>query len=113
MGGPSANVGSSANLGVLVFKASLLCYLGAPSAKEGSSAKYELTSKFTLASQRSFHITYERPIKWSYPKLLNCIEKIRNRNVQKLDIPEKFWKQDLQSSFLLLHLILNHIVIVL
>ena len=31
-------------------------FMGGPSAKEGSSAKYEHTSKFTLASQRSFHI---------------------------------------------------------
>ena len=36
--------------------------MGGPSAKEGLSAKYEHTSKFTLASQRSFHITYERPM---------------------------------------------------
>ena len=36
--------------------------MGDPLAKEGSSAKYEHASKFTLASQRSFHITYERPM---------------------------------------------------
>ena len=35
---------------------------GGPLAEVGSSAKYEHTSKFTLASQRSFRITYERPI---------------------------------------------------
>ena len=36
--------------------------MGAPSAKEGSSAKYEHTSKFTLASQKVFlYILYERP----------------------------------------------------
>ena len=32
----------------------MLDSLGAPLAKEGSSANYEHTSKFTLASQRSF-----------------------------------------------------------
>ena len=37
--GPSAKVGSSANFGVLVFKASLLDYPGGPSAKVCSSAK--------------------------------------------------------------------------
>ena len=40
-----------------------MIHQGSPLAKEGTSAKYEHTSKFTLASQRSFHITYERPIK--------------------------------------------------
>ena len=34
-----AKVGSSANLGVLVFKASILDSLGGPSAKVGLSAK--------------------------------------------------------------------------
>ena len=35
--------------------------MGSPSAKEGSSAKYEHTSKFTLASQKVFlYILYER-----------------------------------------------------
>ena len=34
---------------------------GVPSAEEGSSVKFELTSKFTPASQRSFHITFKRP----------------------------------------------------
>ena len=62
LGGPSAKVSSSAKFGVVVFKASMLNSLGSPSAKEGSFAKYELASKFTLASQRSFHITYKRPI---------------------------------------------------
>ena len=38
--------------------------MGGPSAKEGSSAKYEHTSKFTLASQKVFlYILYERPNK--------------------------------------------------
>ena len=36
--------------------------MGGQWAKEGSSAKYEHTSKFTPASQRSVRITYERPI---------------------------------------------------
>ena len=74
MGGPSAKVCSSAKFCVLVFKASLLDYLGGPSAKvclsakfwctgiqgiyalfiggplakEGSSDKYEHTSKLLL-----------------------------------------------------------------
>ena len=87
LGGPLAKVGSSLNFGILVFKASLLYSLGvhlpkyvhlpsfvyqysrlyallmgSPSAKEGSSAKYEHTSKFTLASQKVFlYILYERP----------------------------------------------------
>ena len=63
LGGSSANVGSSANFCVPVFKASMLYYFGGPLAKEGSSAKYEHTSKFTLASQNSIRITYEIPIK--------------------------------------------------
>ena len=67
-GGPSAKVGSSAMFGVVVFKASILDSLGDPSAKEGSYAKYEHTSKFTLASQRFFHITYERPIRATKPR---------------------------------------------
>ena len=62
MGGPLAKVGLSAKFGVAVFKVSILDSPGGLLAKEGLSAKYELTSKFTLASQRSFHITYERPI---------------------------------------------------
>ena len=37
-------------------------FMGGPLAKEGSSAKYEHTSKFTPASQRSFRITFERPM---------------------------------------------------
>ena len=64
MGGPSAKVGLSAKFGVVVFKASILDSLGGPSAKEGLSAKYEHPSKFTLAIQRSFCITYKRPITW-------------------------------------------------
>ena len=48
MGGPLAKVGLSANFGVLVFKASLLNYLGHPSAKVCLSAKYEHTSKLLL-----------------------------------------------------------------
>ena len=47
LGGPSAKVGSSAKLGVPVFKASLLDYPGGPSAKVCSSAKYEHTSSIT------------------------------------------------------------------
>ena len=36
--------------------------MGGPLAKEGSSAKYEHTSKFTLASQKVFlYIVYKRP----------------------------------------------------
>ena len=92
LGGPLAKVGSSAKLCVLVFKASMLYLWGVDQPKEvhlpstslasrwgvhqqkkvhllgggpsaeGLSAKFELTSKFTLASQRSFCITYERPI---------------------------------------------------
>ena len=39
--------------------------MGGPSAKEGSSAKYKHTSKFTLASQKDFsYILYDRPNKW-------------------------------------------------
>ena len=57
-----AKVGSSAKFGIVVIKASILNSLGGPLAKEGLSAKYEHTSKFTLASQRSFRITYKRPI---------------------------------------------------
>ena len=40
LGGPLAKEGSSAKLGVLVFKASLLWYLGAPSTKVGLSSKF-------------------------------------------------------------------------
>ena len=36
--------------------------MGSPSVKEGLSAKYEHTSKFTLASQKVFsYILYKRP----------------------------------------------------
>ena len=45
--------GSSVKFGVAVLKASIFNSLGVPSAKEGLSAKYEHTSKFTLASQCS------------------------------------------------------------
>ena len=81
LGGPLAKVGSSAKFGVVVCKSSIfnslgggsisqsrficqvLCsgmqgiysrFTGGPSVKEGSSANYEHTSKFTLASHRSF-----------------------------------------------------------
>ena len=40
MGGPSAKVGSSAKFGVVVFKASLLYYLGGAFGKVVLSAKY-------------------------------------------------------------------------
>ena len=40
---------SKFTIAVLVFKASMLYYLGGPSAKEGLSAKYEHRSKFTIA----------------------------------------------------------------
>ena len=40
LGGPLATLGLSAKFGVLVFKASLLCYIGVSLAKVGSSAKF-------------------------------------------------------------------------
>ena len=83
-----AKVGSFAKFGVAVFKASILdsvgdggsigqsrficqvlcsgiqgiyaLLMGGPSAKKGSSAKYEHTSKFTLASQKVFLYWYSR-----------------------------------------------------
>ena len=69
LGDPYAKVGLSAKFGVVAFIASILDSLGGPLAKVGLSANYEHTSKFTLASQRSFCITYERPISLNYRPL--------------------------------------------
>ena len=63
MGGPSAKVCLSAKFLCTSIQGIYALLLGGPLAKDGSSAKYEHTSIFTLASQRSFRITYERPIK--------------------------------------------------
>ena len=55
--GPLTNVGSSANLGGLVFKACLLYYLGGPSAKVCSSAKfYVLVFKASLLDYGGTHL---------------------------------------------------------
>ena len=75
---PSDKVCLSAKCCVLAFKASavsggvhgqrrLICQVlvllvGGGSIGRRFVCKFELTSKFSLASQRSFHITYERPI---------------------------------------------------
>ena len=57
--------------------------MGGLLAKEGSSDKFELTSKFTLASQRSFCITYEKPIREDITKKTVSFRKIKDIDTQK------------------------------
>ena len=73
MGVPSAKVGSSAKVCVLVCKASLLSYLGGPLAKVGLSAKFwVLVFKASLLYYQGVHLPGNLPIWALMVNIQNC-----------------------------------------